>query len=81
MAEGDPLRDVSGKGPVAAFFGALAVGVAGFGGLVLPKLAAGGSSGAGKLEAQVVVVRKEQPAGPSERPCPRHEPPGPWPTV
>jgi len=72
---------VNGHGPLAAFFGALSLGVASFGGLVLPKLAAGDPSGVGKLEARVVVLKQEPGPVQSERPCPRHEAPGDWPTV
>ena len=72
---------MNGHGSLAAFFGALSLGVASFGGLVLPKLAAGDSSGVGELEARVVVLKKERAPVQGERPCPWHESPGDFRTV
>jgi len=72
---------VNGHGLLAAFFGALSLGVASFGGLVLPKLASGDTSGGGKLEARVVVLKEERGSDHDGSRCPRHELPGDWPTV
>ena len=56
----------------AAFLGLLAVGVTAFGGLVLPRLAAGEPGTADERAARVVVVHERNHV-PTRWQCPEHE--------